>query len=54
MAKAIPVHPAAECVRLMTDDELTSLAVDIKDNGLRDPIIIGRVNGAATDALIRS
>jgi hypothetical protein len=47
----IRIHPAAEAYRLMTEDELASLAEDIKANGLHDPIIIGRVNGAASDAI---
>lgn len=34
------VHPAAEGWRLMTDDELSSLADDIRANGLIDPIIL--------------
>lgn len=39
------VHPAAECFRLMHEDELESLAADIAEHGLRDPITLGRVKG---------
>lgn len=39
------VHPAAECFRLMHDDELESLAADIAEHGLRDAITLGRVKG---------
>jgi hypothetical protein len=46
------IHPAAECVRLMDADELASLAASIKAHGQRDPIILGRVNGAASEVLI--
>jgi ParB-like nuclease domain len=48
----IKIHPAAECVRLMDADELASLAASIEANGLRDPIIMGRVNGAETQLLV--
>lgn len=41
----VPVHPAAECFRLMHDDELQSLAADIAEHGLRDAITIGCING---------
>ena len=46
------IHPAAECVRLMDADELASLAASIKAHGQRDPINLGRVNGAASEVLI--
>jgi hypothetical protein len=48
----IRIHPAAEAYRLMTDEELMSLADDIKTNGLHDAITIGRVNGEASDAVV--
>lgn len=48
----LKVHPAAECVRLMDADELASLAQSIAAHGLRDPIILGRVNGAESDLLV--
>ena len=41
----IEIHPAAECFRLMHQDELDALVEDIRANGLRDPITLGRVNG---------
>jgi hypothetical protein len=43
--EALKVHPAAECFRLMRDDELADLAEDIKTNGLRDAITLGKING---------
>jgi hypothetical protein len=48
----IKIHPAAECVRLMDTEELASLAASIEAHGLRDPIIMGRVNGAETELLV--
>lgn len=48
----IKIHPAAESYRLMRNDELAALAEDIEAHGLIDPIIMGRVNGAATEALV--
>ena len=42
----LTVHPAAECFRLMTDEELAALAADIVENGQHDPIILGRVVGS--------
>jgi ParB-like nuclease domain len=48
----VQIHPAAECVRLMDAEELASLAASIEAHGQRDPIILGRVNGAASEALI--
>jgi hypothetical protein len=48
----IKIHPAAECVRLMDAEELASLASSIEANGLRDPIILGRVNGADSEMLV--
>jgi len=41
----IPIHPAAECFRLMREDELNSLAADIAEHGQRDAITLGRVKG---------
>ena len=46
------IHPAAECFRMMTEEELAALAADISENGQRDPIVLGIVNGAATAVLI--
>jgi hypothetical protein len=34
------VHPAANVFRMMTDDELQELADDIKENGLRNSIVL--------------
>jgi predicted nucleic acid-binding Zn-ribbon protein len=46
------VHPAANSYRLMRDDELAALAADIESRGQIDPIILGRINGAASDVLV--
>ena len=48
----IEIHPAAECFRLMHKDELDSLIEDIKANGLRDRITLGRINGHETLQLV--
>jgi hypothetical protein len=50
--KDIKVHPAAECVRVMDAEELASLAASIEAHGQRDPIVLGRVNGAASEMLV--
>src|SRR5262245_56350846 len=42
----LAIHPAAECFRLMTKEELSALAADIAENGQTDPIIIGQINEA--------
>jgi hypothetical protein len=42
----LTVHPAAEAYRLMTDEELASLAASIAADGQEDPIILGRVEGS--------
>lgn len=47
-----PVHPAAECFRLMTDDELAALAADIAENGQTDPVVVGRINGSDAEFLV--
>lgn len=41
----IKIHPAAQCTRLMDDEEMASLVASIKANGLLEPITLGRVNG---------
>jgi ParB/Sulfiredoxin domain len=51
-SKSIKIHPAAEAYRLMTEEELASLAADMAANGQRDPIVLGRVNGVASEALV--
>lgn len=48
----IKTHPAAECARLMDPEELASLAASIEAHGLRDAIVMGRVNGAQTEMLV--
>jgi ParB-like nuclease domain len=37
-----PVHPIADLFPMMTDDELTDLAADIKANGLIHPIVVDK------------
>lgn len=48
----LTIHPAAEAYRLMTEEELASLAADITEKGQHDPIVIGRINGHAAEQLI--
>lgn len=48
----IKIHPAAAAYRMMREDELTALADDIADNGLRDPIALGRINGSEVEILV--
>jgi hypothetical protein len=43
-----PVHPIADLFPMMTDDELTDLAADIKANGLIHPIVVDK-DGAVID-----
>jgi hypothetical protein len=43
-----PVHPIAELFPMMTDEELTDLAADIKANGLIHPIVVDK-NGVLLD-----
>jgi ParB-like chromosome segregation protein Spo0J len=35
-----PVHPAAELFPMMSDEELSALAADIKANGLQQPVVM--------------
>jgi ParB-like nuclease domain len=44
--KKIEIHEAANAFRLMNDEELVRLALDISEHGLRDPITIGKLNGS--------
>ena len=44
----LPVHPAADVFPMLDQDELTALAVDIKNNGLQHPIVIGEIDGVDT------
>lgn len=39
----LPVHPVAEQFPMMPEDELKALAADIAANGLKHPILVGRV-----------
>jgi ParB/RepB/Spo0J family partition protein len=41
----IPPHPAAEVFPLLPDDELEELALDIKDNGLQQPLVVAKIDG---------
>jgi len=40
MIEIVGVHPHTECYPLLGDDELTALAADIAENGLRDPLTV--------------
>src|SRR5690349_5540060 len=48
----LTIHPAAECYRLMTDEELASLTDDIRANGLNEPIKLGMVNGSSAQLIV--
>jgi ParB-like chromosome segregation protein Spo0J len=48
----LPVHPAADCFRLMTEEELAALAADIAENGQTDPIVLGQVGNAEQEFVI--
>lgn len=52
MIQQFEVHPAAECCRMMDDEELAGLAADIAENGQRDPVILGRINGHVATWLV--
>jgi ParB/Sulfiredoxin domain len=45
------IHPAAECVRLMDEDEFAALVEDIKERGQLESIVVARVKGAESDAV---
>jgi hypothetical protein len=50
----LPVFPAADVFPMMAEEELQELAADIKENGLREPLVIadvGIVNGDGEVAL---
>jgi ParB-like chromosome segregation protein Spo0J len=52
---ALPVHPAADVFPMMSDDELAELAEDIKENGLREPLVIADIvdaNGVVETMLV--
>ena len=40
----LPVFPPADVFPMMADDELRGLAEDIKENGLRDPLVVAEVD----------
>jgi hypothetical protein len=46
----LPVHPAADLFPMMTPDEITAFGEDIKNNGLKQPIVLIRTPGG--DALL--
>jgi ParB-like chromosome segregation protein Spo0J len=52
MPAEMRVHPAANCFRMMREDELAALVEDIRENGLRDPITLGRVASRDFDELV--
>lgn len=41
----LPVHQAAAVFPMMSPDEIEELAADIKENGLREPIVVAEVDG---------
>jgi hypothetical protein len=41
----LPVFPAADVFPMMADDELDELASDIRENGLREPLVIAEISG---------
>jgi ParB-like chromosome segregation protein Spo0J len=41
----LPVFPAADVFPMMADDELQQLAADIKENGLREPLVVAEIDG---------
>ncbi|WP_315720156.1 MULTISPECIES: ParB/RepB/Spo0J family partition protein [unclassified Bradyrhizobium] len=43
--KSYPVHPAAAIFPMMSEEEIADLAEDIKENGLKHPIVIGEHEG---------
>jgi hypothetical protein len=45
----LPVHPAADLFPLMSPDELKVLGEDIKENGLRTPIVLTTVTSEYRD-----
>ena len=45
---ALPVHPAADIFPMLSDEELDDLAADIKANGLLQPFVVAKVEGAWT------
>jgi hypothetical protein len=42
---ALPVLPAADVFPMMSDDELQELAYDIRENGIREPLVVAEVDG---------
>lgn len=42
---SLPVFEPADVFPMMADDELAELAEDIKENGLRDPIVLAEFDG---------
>jgi ParB-like chromosome segregation protein Spo0J len=43
---ALPALPAADVFPMMSEDELQELADDIKENGLREPLVIADIETA--------
>ena len=46
----LPIYPAADLFPMMTPDEITALGEDIKNNGLKQPIVLIKTRNG--DALL--
>jgi hypothetical protein len=45
---ATQIHPAADCFPMLSDEELNELSADIAKNGLREPLVLQKINGKDT------